>query len=95
MIRHLQVFGVNHRPDFEIRVADMLIAVEVKVGKTGQAIREGLGQSVVYARKYDFVIYLFADTSKTRALKNSTKKKRERKIIDDFWAFHNTRLVIV
>jgi len=64
-IHNIQFLGVQHRPDFIISLENekLRIAIEIRRGNTGAAIREGIGQSLVYASSGDiaFVIYLFID----------------------------------
>ena len=47
-----------------MKLVGIRIAVEVKRGQSGSAIREGIGQALVYAasQDFDFVNYLFIDT---------------------------------
>jgi len=48
---HNRIFlGCNHRPDFEVHFDNLKIAVEVKVGGAGEALRSGLGQALVYSQ---------------------------------------------
>lgn len=93
-ISNFNFMGVQHRPDFEIRIRDTVIAIEVKRGETGQAIRDGLGQALVYSQKYDFVIYLFIDKSKGKALRKATTKSKEKALLDSLWKHHNIRFAI-
>jgi hypothetical protein len=80
-INHTRFLGAQHRPDFRVRIEELkiVIAVEVKRGESGQAVREGVGQSLVYAASndYNFVVYLFIDTSKDRKIRNSIERQPE------------------
>ena len=48
-VNHIRFLGAQHRPDFKVIINDLRIAVEVKRGESGAGVREGVGQSLVYA----------------------------------------------
>lgn len=94
-INNIQFMGVQHRPDFEIQFEDLKIAVEVKVGDKGVDIRGGLGQSIVYAEEFDFVAYLFVDTSEDKKIREGYQRKEEQMVIDSLWENYNIKFAIV
>ncbi len=89
-LHNLTLFGVWHRPDFEINIEGMRIAVELKKGSKGSSIREGIGQCVTYSQFYDFVLYLFVDDTKDKKILNSLNGEREIDVIHDLWDNYNT-----
>ena len=95
VINSLQFLGVQHRPDFEVKIEGIRIGIEVKRGKSGTDIRAGLGQAMVYSQAYDFVIYLFADTSKDKKIRESIRQTREKAFLDSIWDNYNIRFDIV
>lgn len=95
-INHINFLGTQHRPDFVIQIEDIEIAIEVKVGESGQSIREGLGQSIVYASsKFDFVCYLFVDSSNDKKIISSLKKEPEKSFLAELWESYNIRFEVV
>lgn len=94
-LHNITVFGTQHRPDFEINICDLQIGVEIKKGSAGSDIRNGIGQSIVYASHYDFVLYVFIDTSKDKKLLNSEKGDKEVAVINKLWDSFNIWFNIV
>lgn len=96
-INHIRFLGVQHRPDFKIEIEGSRIAVEVKLGEAGTAVREGIGQSLVYAcsTDYDFVVYLLIDTSKDKKIRKSLESDVERRFVEGLWQNYNVRFSVV
>ena len=96
-VNHIRFLGVQHRPDFMVKVDGIRVAVEVKRGETGSAVREGLGQSLVYAscEDFDFVVYLFVDTSKDKKIRDSLSRTLDAAFIQSLWDEHNIKFTIV
>ncbi len=95
VINNLQLFGTQHRPDFEVKVDGLKIAIEVKVGDSGQQIREGIGQAIVYSTKYDFVVYLFVDNSPNKKVLSSVYGLQEQHLAEQLWSEFNVRFHVV
>ena len=87
-VNNMTFFGVQHRPDMVIN-GGLSIAVEIKKGDAGSAIREGIGQAMVYSTIYDFVLYLFIDISKDKKIKNTVTAENELKFAKDLWKNYN------
>lgn len=96
-INNVKFLGTQHRPDFVIQIDGLSIAVEVKIGESGQAIREGLGQSLVYVSSaFDFVCYLFVDSSKDQKIFKSIKEEpKVAPFLHDLWENYNIRFDVV
>lgn len=94
-VNNFMFMGVQHRPDFTIDFDGLNIAVEIKKGDSGQSIREGIGQSVVYNTNFDFTVYLYVDTSKDSRIKNAFNGEREQKMVKDLWNNHNVLFGVV
>ncbi|MCF8232316.1 MAG: hypothetical protein K9J27_09015 [Bacteroidales bacterium] len=88
-------FGTNHRPDADLEVSDILIAFEVKKGNKGDALRSGIGQSIVYSKRYDFVLYFFVDTTSTNDIKRVTSGVEEKELISQLWNEFNIIFTVV
>ena len=82
-VNNFTFLGTQHRPDFVVKIDKLNVAVEVKKGETGHSLREGIGQSLVYASQFDFVVYLYVDISKDKKIRDSVSNPREQKLIDD------------
>jgi len=95
VLHNMVLFGTQHRPDMEISTNDISIAVEVKKGCCGTDIRQGIGQGIVYSTKYDFVIFLFIDTSDDKRIFNSMNSKKESIIGQSLWDNYNIMFSVV
>ena len=94
-IHNYLFLGAYHRPDMEIIYDDdMRIAIEVKKGDQGTAIRQGIGQCMVHSSAYDFVIYLFVDTSKEKKISSSVSGKKEAELLEALWNDYNIKFVV-
>jgi hypothetical protein len=94
-INNFLFLGVQHRPDFIVHIDGLRIAVEVKRGATGAAVREGLGQSLVYASEFDFVCYIFVDVSKDKKVKRGFGGDAEQFFVERLWNDFNVRIDVV
>ena len=94
-VNNVVLFGTQHRPDMVLNIAGVSIAIEIKRGEIGSSIREGVGQSVVYAENYDFCVYLYIDTSKEKKILNSVKGDKEQRVIGQLWNNHNVMFGVV
>ena len=88
-LNNVTLFNVQHRPDFVVNMKNYNIAIEIKRGKNGSDLRSGLGQCVVYSKCYDYVVYLFVDTSSDKRIRDSLTQKKEKEIVDDLWKSYN------
>lgn len=94
-VKNFVFMGVQHRPDFTIDFDDIKIAVEIKKGSSGQSVREGIGQSVVYNTHFDFTVYLYVDTSEDDRIKNAFSGDREQIFCEQLWKNHNVLFDVV
>jgi hypothetical protein len=94
-VNNFTFFGTQHRPDFIVKIDSLDVAVEVKKGETGSSLREGIGQSLVYASTFDFVVYLYVDISKDKKICSSTYGKKEKNLITNLWENHNILFQVV
>lgn len=78
-----------------MKVGGLKIALEVKVGDSGQQIREGIGQAIVYSTKYDFVVYLFVDNSPNKKVLSSVYGLQEQRLAEQLWSEFNVRFHVV
>ena len=94
-INNIKFMGTGNRPDFVIDFPGTSIAVEVKKGKNGAAIREGFGQATIYSTRYDFTVYLFIDITKDKRIANSCNEKKEKGVTDKLWKNNNVYFCVI
>jgi len=94
-LHNMVLFGTQHRPDFEVKIDGLNIAIEVKKGSVGNDLRSGFGQCLMYQAKYDFVIYLFVDTSDDKTILKSLTSISEGELIDSIWNNYNVLFSVV
>jgi hypothetical protein len=88
-------FATNHRPDAELEFDNLRIAIEIKKGDNGLAIRSGIGQSIVYYTEFDFVLYFFVDTSPGNNIKSNCSGGKENLLIESLWNNYNIKFIVV
>ena len=94
-VNQITMFATQHRPDAVLKVNDLTIAIEIKKGKDGSSIRSGIGQSIIYSKNYDFVIFVYVDISEGRNIKNSVTATKEQEVINELWENYNVKFVVV
>ena len=94
-VNNFTFFATNHRPDSVLSIKkDLRIAIEIKKGDSGAALRAGIGQALVYSTQFDFVIYFFVDISPGFDIKSSYSGKKERELINSLWTYHNIKFKV-
>ncbi len=93
-ISDANLFGFNHRPDTTI--GNDGTAIEIKVVKNAYAIRDILGQGIVYRMNYRFVILVFVDNTPKRQIvkKCSDKFSQEYSLLHGLAKTHNIYSVV-
>ncbi|MBL7066977.1 MAG: hypothetical protein ISS29_03855 [Candidatus Marinimicrobia bacterium] len=95
-VSNFPFFSTNHRPDAVfIPYNNLRIAFEIKKGNNGNALRSGIGQSIVYSTQFDFVLYFFVDTSPGCDIKSNSSAKKEKELIYSLWNNYNIKFIIV
>ena len=94
-VKNMMFMATQNRPDMVVELGDVRIAIEIKRGETGSDLRSGFGQSMVYATVYDFVLYLFIDTSKDKKILNSSTGGNEVDFVETIWKNWNIRFAII
>ena len=61
----------------------------------GSSLREGIGQSLVYASAFDFVVYLYVDISKDKKIRDAKNGTHEQALIQELWEDHNALFEVV
>lgn len=94
----VEVAGHRYFPDHIILKRDFSIAIEVK-RYTGQSsvLQQVVGQSVIYAKRYGFVIAFIADVTKEGNLAKQMNAKEQPDndvwLLGELWHYHNTAVV--
>lgn len=95
-VNNIRFMGMQHRPDFFVKFDDARVAVEVKKGENGSAIREALGQCLVYATEYEFVCCVIVDSSQDEKVKRAFEQgEAESELRTKLWDTFNIRLDVV
>jgi hypothetical protein len=94
-VNNLLVFGVQHRPDFMVVIDDTRVAIEIKRGDSGQHVREGIGQAIVYAVHFDFTCCVIVDSSKDKKIRNSLRDTAEGLVLERLWDSFNIKIAAV
>jgi hypothetical protein len=94
-INHILFMGTLNRPDMILEWDGLKIAIEFKRGEKGADLRSGIGQSMIYSTHYDFVLYLFIDTSSDKRILNAQGGANETAFVDLLWDKFNTKFVVV
>jgi len=94
-VKNMMFMGTQNRPDMVVELGDVRIAIEIKRGETGSDLRSGFGQSMIYSTVYDFVLYLFIDTSKDKKILNASSGGNEIDFVETLWKNFNIRFAIV
>jgi len=93
---HQMIFmGTANRPDMVVEADGLRIAIEFKKGDRGSDLRSGFGQSMIYSTSFDFVLYMFIDTSVDSRIANASRGITEQKFTEDLWNNFNIKFVIV
>ena len=93
-VHHTLFMGTLNRPDMVLEMNGMNIAIEFRRGDSGNSLRSGIGQSLVYSTNYDFVMYLFIDTSKDQRIKNAQTSTKEAELMSDLWNRYNIKFTV-
>ena len=94
-VRNIQFMGTTNKPHMTLKIEGINIAIEIKKGNRGSALREGIGQSMIYSTIFDFVLYLFIDTSEDRKILNGSSAITEENFLNNIWDNFNIKYNII
>jgi hypothetical protein len=94
-VHHILFMGTQNRPDMVLEAGGLKIAIEFKRGDKGSDLRAGIGQCLIYSTAYDFIVYLFVDTSRDKRIRNAQSGEREAAFTQMMWDRFNTRFAVV
>lgn len=94
-VHQMQFMGTANRPDMIVEVDGLRIAIEFKKGERGSDLRAGFGQSLIYSTAFDFVLYVFIDTSPDSRIANARTGISEQKFVEDLWNNFNIKFVVI
>jgi hypothetical protein len=94
-VNNILFMGVQHRPDFVVQIEGIRIAVEVKRGESGSAVREAIGQCLVYSSQFDFACCVLVDTSNDKKIKGGFPGAAEQSMLHRLWNDFNIRFNVV
>ena len=93
-VSHILFMGTRNRPDMVVEMNGIKIAIEFKKGKRGSDLRAGIGQSLIYATHYDFVLYLFVDISDDKRIQNAQGGVNELALTGELWDNYNIKFIV-
>ena len=94
-VKNLQFMGTSNKPSISVNIGGVNIAIEIKKGNRAAGLREGFGQSMIYSNTYDFVLYLFIDTSEDNRIKHGSTSITEQNFLENIWDNFNIKFVVV
>jgi hypothetical protein len=94
-VHHILFMGTQNRPDMVLEMNGIKIAIEFKRGDKGSDLRAGIGQSMIYSTHYDFVLYLFIDTSDDKRIFNATGGVNEQEFVEMLWDQYNIKFTVI
>lgn len=94
-VHHILFMGTQNRPDMVLEMNGIKIGIEFKRGAKGSDLRAGIGQSMIYSTHYDFVLFLFIDTSDDKRIFNATGGVNEQEFVRIMWDQYNTKFIVV
>lgn len=94
-VHNIQFAGTSNRPDMTLEYDGLNVAIEFKKGDRGSALREGFGQGLIYATVFDFVIYLFIDTSAEGKIRNGCTAIAEQDFFNSLWTNFNIKFIAI
>ena len=94
-VHHILFMGTQNRPDMVLEMNGIKIAIEFKRGDKGSDLRAGIGQSMIYSTHYDFVLFLFIDTSEDKRIFNAPGGVNEQEFVRIMWDQYNTKFIVV
>ena len=95
IMKNMQFMGTTNRPYMTVESEGIKIAIEFKKGDRGSALREGFGQSIIYSTVFDFVIYMFIDTSEDNKISNGSTSIAEQNFLENLWDNFNVKFTVV
>jgi len=93
-VKNIHFMGTANRPDMTVDIEGIKIAIEFKRGNRGSSLRDGFGQSMIYSTAYDFVLYLFIDTSEDGKILNGATSITEENFLNKVWDNFNIKFII-
>jgi len=93
-VHHILFMGTQNRPDMILEMNGLKIAIEFKRGQSGSDLRSGIGQSMIYSTHYDFVLFLFVDTSDDKRIKNAQGGVNETEFVSLLWDQYNIKFIV-
>lgn len=94
-VKNIQFMGTANRPDMTVEIEGIKVAIEFKKGERGSALRDGFGQSLIYSTAYDFVLYMFIDTSSEGKIVNGATSITEQNFLNNIWNNFNIKFIVV
>lgn len=86
--------GTKNDPFLIVDMHGVKIAIELKKGKRGIDLKDGIAQSMIYSTYYDFVLFLFMDVSEEKRIVNAQGGVNEKSLVSELWKQWNIKFMI-
>jgi hypothetical protein len=95
-VNNFNFFGTGHRPDANLPIdKNVNLVIEIKKGAVGSDLRAGIGQALIYSQAYDFVLFVFVDTSPERAIREGATATKAKELIKSLWDMYNIKFLVM
>lgn len=93
--RNIQFMGTSNKPTLTVESSGVKVAIEFIKGNRGSDVREAIGQSMIYSTSYDFVIYVFIDSTDDNRIRNGSASITEHYFLNNLWDNFNVKFTLV
>ena len=91
---NIMFMGTKNDPFLIVDMHGVKIAIELKKGKRGIDLKDGIAQSMIYSTYYDFVLFLFMDVSEEKRIVNAQGGVNEKSLVYELWKQWNIKFMI-
>ncbi len=91
---NIMFMGTKNDPFLIVDMHGVKIAIELKKGKRGIDLKDGIAQSMIYSTYYDFVLFLFMDVSEEKRIVNAQGGVNEKSLVSELWKQWNIKFMI-
>ena len=87
--------GTSNKPSITVESSGVKVAIEIKKGDRAKNLKESFGESMIFSNVYDFVIYLFVDTTEENRISKGTSGITETNFLKNLWDNFNVKFTII
>lgn len=87
--------GTSNKPSITVESSGIKVAIEIKKGDRARNLKESFGESMIFSNVYDFVIYLFLDTTEETRIVKGSSGITENNFLKNLWDNFNVKFTII